>query len=92
VISPDKRNLHLRADSVVVVPLSTSVHKDEVPWHFILEPAQTGLDERTVAQAENVTTVRKEALQEPHRSTRTQSSSAVSKLIGMVNMALTLER
>jgi len=58
----------------------------------MLEPGQTGLDERVAAQAENVTTVRKESLQEARKQTRTQSNATVSELIRMVSLALTLEK
>lgn len=88
VISPDARNTHPRADTVVVVPLSTSVHKDDVPWHLTLEPGETGLNERVIAKPEDVSTVRKDALQEPRQQTRIQSGSTVSELIRMLNLAL----
>ena len=88
VVSPDGRNCNPRAETVVVVPMSTSVHKDDIPFHLILEPGETGLNERTIAKAEDITTVRKDSLQEPRQQTRTLGNVVIQELLGMVNLAL----
>ena len=40
VVSSDARNRHERASTVLVVPLSTSIHKDS-PTHTLLQPGET---------------------------------------------------
>ena len=87
VVSSDGRNRHERATSVLVVPLSTSIHKDS-PTHTILEPGETGLGERCVAQAENVTTVRKEALNEPKQRLRNLSHSRICEIADKIKIAM----
>src|SRR5260370_23895818 len=55
IVSINARNSHPRADTVLVVPLSTSVHKGDVFTHLVLEPGQTGLRERQMARSEEHT-------------------------------------
>lgn len=52
IVSVNGRNNHPRAETVLVVPLSTSVHKGEGFYHLVLEPGQTGLRERAIARAQ----------------------------------------
>src|SRR5256885_3283115 len=59
IVSVNARNNHPRANTVLVVPLSTSVDKSQTLTHIVLEPGQTGLRERSVAKAENVATISK---------------------------------
>lgn len=73
---------------MLVVPLSTSVHKDEVPTHLVLEPGQTGLRERAVARAEDVTVIRKTSLETPRERLRTLSSYQVCELARKVQLAM----
>jgi mRNA-degrading endonuclease toxin of MazEF toxin-antitoxin module len=63
IASANARNVHPRADSVLVVPFSTSTLKD-VPTHLYLSPGETGL-ETSVLKAEDVTVVRKASLLQP---------------------------
>ena len=42
VVSPDSRNRHERATTVLVIPLSTSIHKLG-PAHMLLSAGETGL-------------------------------------------------
>src|SRR5262249_44199056 len=63
IVSLDVRNRHERADTVLVVPLTTSIHK-EVPTHVFLPAAETGLPGDSAARAEDVTVVRKQSLVE----------------------------
>jgi len=65
IVSLDARNQHPRASTVLVVPLSTRLR--ELDTHIRLEPGETGLLETSEAQAENITTIRKEGLT-PSRS------------------------
>ena len=41
IVSLDARNRHERADTVLVVPLTTSIHK-EAPTHVFLPAGETG--------------------------------------------------
>src|SRR5579872_739514 len=63
VVSPNARNQHPRASTVLVVPLSTTLSGFDT--HVRLEPGETGLGEVSEAQAENISTVRKESLAPP---------------------------
>src|SRR5579863_5936736 len=86
VVSGDGRNRHERATTVLVVPLSTSIHK-EAPTHTLLQPGETGLREPCVAQSENVTVVRKDSLQESD-SRRTISHTKVCEIADKVKIAM----
>ena len=61
IVSLDARNRHERADTVLVVPLTTSIHK-EAPTHVFLPAGETGLQADSAARAEDVTVVRKRRL------------------------------
>jgi mRNA-degrading endonuclease toxin of MazEF toxin-antitoxin module len=87
VVSSDGRNRHERASAVLVVPLSTSVHKD-CPTHTLLQPGETGLAERCVAQSENVTVVRKEELFEHRERLRQLSHSKICEIADKVKIAM----
>jgi len=88
IVSINARNNHPRASTVLVVPLSTSVHKDEVPTHLVLEPGQTGLRERVVAKGEDVSAVGKAHLDTSRERLRTLSSHQVCELARMVGLAM----
>jgi mRNA-degrading endonuclease toxin of MazEF toxin-antitoxin module len=88
IVSIDARNNHPRASTVLVVPLSTSVHKDEIPTHLVLEPGQTGLRERVVAKAEDVSAVWKVELDPPRERLRTLTSHQVCDLARRVELAM----
>jgi mRNA-degrading endonuclease toxin of MazEF toxin-antitoxin module len=88
IVSTNARNSHPRASTVLVVPLSTSVHKDEIPTHMVLEPGQTGLRERVVAKAENASTVWKVELDSSRERLRVLSSHQVCDLARMVLIAM----
>ncbi len=88
IVSTNARNNHPRADTVLVVPLSTSVHKDEVPTHMVLEPGQTGLRERVVARAENISAVWKVELDPARERLRTLTSYQVCELARKVELAM----
>ena len=88
IVSVNPRNNHLRADSVLIVPLSTSVHKSEVPTHLVLEPGQTGLRERALAKAEDISIVWKAELEPPRERLRLLSNHQVCQLARMVQIAM----
>jgi len=88
IVSTNMRNLHPRANAVLVIPLSTSVQSGDVPTHLHLEPGETGLGERAVATAENITVVRKETLEAPRYPLRTLSNAQVCTLAQLVAIAM----
>ena len=88
VVSINARNSHPRSSTVLVVPLSTSVHKDEIPTHLILEPGQTGLRERVIAKAEDVSVVWKNELDPSRERLRVLSSYQVCELAHKVEFAM----
>jgi mRNA-degrading endonuclease toxin of MazEF toxin-antitoxin module len=87
VVSVEARNRNERADTVLVVPLSTSVHK-LAPTHILLASGETGLQADSAARAESVTTVRKADLIEPRTSLRRLSHSRICQLADAVRMAM----
>jgi mRNA-degrading endonuclease toxin of MazEF toxin-antitoxin module len=87
VVSLDVRNKHDRADTVLVVPLTTSIHKD-FPTHVFLPSAETGLQADSAARAEDVTVVRKQSLVEPCGPLRQLSDTRVCELAAKVGMAM----
>lgn len=87
VVSIDARNRHERADTVLVVPLTTSIHKT-VPTHAFLPAGETGLESDSAARAEDLTVVRKQALLEPPAGLRTLSDRRVCELAAKVGLAL----
>jgi mRNA-degrading endonuclease toxin of MazEF toxin-antitoxin module len=88
IVSVNARNNHPRASTVLVVPLSTSVHKDEIPTHLVLEPGQTGLRERVVAKAEDVSVVWKVELDAARERLRTLSTTQICDLARRVELAM----
>jgi len=88
VVSLDARNRHERADTVLVIPLSTSVHKADYPTHLYLAAGETGLFEDSIARAEDVTVVRKAHLAEPRSSLRSVSHRRICELAEMVKIAM----
>src|SRR3990170_944784 len=60
IVSLDARNQHPRAETVLIVPLSTTLR--EGPTHISLRPGDTGLAEACMLQAENISTIRKDIL------------------------------
>jgi mRNA-degrading endonuclease toxin of MazEF toxin-antitoxin module len=77
IVSPNGRNTHPKATTVLVVPFSMTL--SEYTTHVRLTSGQTGLPETSELQPEQITAVRKEDLK-PRRGTRTQAESII-KLI-----------
>ena len=86
VVSLDARNQHPRASTVLVVPLSTTLSGFDT--HVRLEPGETGLREVSEAQAENISTVRKESLAPPHSRLRSLSASRLGQIARCVVLAM----
>jgi mRNA-degrading endonuclease toxin of MazEF toxin-antitoxin module len=86
IVSIDARNRHERAETVLVVPLTTSVHK-EIPTHVYLTAAETGLAEDSAARAEDITIVRKQSLVEARRGVRQVSEKRICEIAAKVRIA-----
>jgi len=86
VVSLDARNRHERADTVLVIPLTTSIHK-EAPTHVYLAAGETGLPADSAARAEDITVVSKQSLIQPRRGLRRLSNSRICELAGKVLIA-----
>ena len=87
IVSSDARNRHERAATVLVVPLSTSVHRS-APTHTVLQAGETGLAERSVAQSENVTVVRKEMLVATRDRLRQLTHAKICEIADKVKIAM----
>jgi mRNA interferase MazF len=87
VVSVDARNRHERADTILVVPLTTSIHKD-APTHVLLAAGETGLQSDSAARAEDITVVRKRSLIAPHGRLRRLSDRRVCELAHRVSIAM----
>jgi mRNA interferase MazF len=88
IVSMDRRNRHERADTVLVVPLSTSIQKADHPTHLFLSAGETGLNEDSIAVAENITVVRKTSLVEPRSALRAVTDRRICELAEMVKVAM----
>src|SRR6202451_2492512 len=88
IVSLDARNRHERAHPVLVIPLSTSIHKADHPTHLFLAAGETGLSEDSMARAEDVTVVRKANLVEPRSGLRNMSHRRICELSEMVKIAM----
>ena len=86
VVSLDARNQHPRASTVLAVPLSTTLRG--LDTQVRLEPGETGLAEASEAQAENITTVRKESLVPSRSRLRTLSASRLREIARGVVLAM----
>jgi mRNA-degrading endonuclease toxin of MazEF toxin-antitoxin module len=87
IVSADGRNSHPRSNTVLVVPLSTSIHKPS-PAHLLLRTGETGLREDGVAKAEDICTIKRTDLYELAQGHRRISSSQICRLAGLVKMAM----
>ncbi len=87
IVSMDARNRHLRADTILVIPLTTSVHKD-VPTHVFLPAGETGLQSDSAARAEDITVIRKRSLIEPRTRLRKLSDIRICELASKVRVAM----
>ena len=86
VVSMEARNAHERATTVLVVPLSTTPAR--MASRISLSKGETGLSEESTIQAEGITTIRKESLQEPKQSLRRLSDNLIERVAKGVVIAL----
>lgn len=87
IVSVDARNLHARADTVLAIPLSTSIHRD-TPTHVLLSAAETGLSADSAARAEDITVIRKANLVEPRSRLRQISNTRICQLGRAIEVAV----
>jgi mRNA interferase MazF len=88
IVSIDARNRHPQANTVLVVPLSTSIHRADHPTHLFLSAGELGLAEDSIACAEDIAVIRKATLVEPRARLRTLSHRRVCELSEMVRAAM----
>ena len=87
ILSLDARNRHERADTVLAIPLTPSIHKD-VPTHVLLTGAETGLPADSAARAEDITVVSKEELVKPRSGLRRISHTRLCEIGRLVQVAI----
>ncbi len=87
IVSLDSRNRHERVNTVLAVPLSTSIHKD-APVHLLLPAGETGLQSDFIARAEDIAVVLKADLVEPRSRLRALSDRRICELAAKVRMAM----
>ena len=87
VVSVNGRNAHPRANTVLAIPLSTSIHKP-APFHLLLRAGESGLAEDSVAWAENIGVLSKDQLAGPVPGHRPLSDAQISRLAAMVKLAM----
>ncbi|MGH2508389.1 MAG: type II toxin-antitoxin system PemK/MazF family toxin [Ktedonobacteraceae bacterium] len=85
IVSPNVRNRHPKATTVLVVPFSMTT--SDYPTHIRLTPGETGLPEISELQPEQITAVRKEYLK-TRAGTRTQAESIIKLVAKNVIFAL----
>jgi mRNA-degrading endonuclease toxin of MazEF toxin-antitoxin module len=88
IVSLDARNRHERADTVLVIPLSTSIHKADHPTHLFLTAGESGLSEDSIARTEDITVIRKVHLIEPRSRLRRLSHRRVCEMAELVKIAM----
>jgi len=86
IVSLEARNQHPRADTVLVVPLSTTLR--DSPTHIRLQPGETGLAEACDIRAETVSTIRKQTLQPSRTSLRRLSEGTLREIARCVVRAM----
>jgi mRNA-degrading endonuclease toxin of MazEF toxin-antitoxin module len=88
IVSLNARNHSERANTVLAIPLSTSVHKMDHPSHMHLQVGETGLSADSIARAEDISVVKKESLLEPRSRLGALSHSRICQLAAMVKLAM----
>lgn len=86
IVSPDSRNRHPSASTVLVAPLTGSVEKN-FEMHIPLPPGETGLHASSI-RCEDLTVVKKEFLVEPNSPLRLISNNRICQIADMVRLAM----
>jgi mRNA-degrading endonuclease toxin of MazEF toxin-antitoxin module len=87
IVSPDGRNQHPRATSVLVIPLSTSIRRMGVA-HMLLRVGETGLAADSAAQVDSISAVRRDTLSEPRPAQRTLTNTKICQLAALARIAM----
>ena len=87
VVSLDARNRHERAETALVVPLTTAIHRN-FPTHVFLPAGETGLQSDSAARAEDITVVPKQSLIKPRSGLRTISHRRICELAEKVRLSM----
>lgn len=87
IVSPNGRNSHPRANTVLAIPLSTSVHKPS-PGQLLLQAGETGLRTDCMAWAEDIGTIPKEQLKGPVAGHRPLTQTQICRLASLVKIAM----
>lgn len=87
IVSSDGRNKNPRAETVMVAPLTTTIHRD-MPTQIYLPAGETGLQEDSCVRAENVTVVRKTSLKQSRSLLRRLSHSRICQIADAVKVAM----
>lgn len=87
IVSVDARNLHARADTVLAIPLTTSIQRIS-PTHVLLPAGETGLPADSAARAEDVTVIRKANLVESRSTLRQVTNTRICQLGRAVEAAM----
>jgi mRNA-degrading endonuclease toxin of MazEF toxin-antitoxin module len=87
IASVDARNRHERADTVLVAPLATSIHRDS-PVQVLLAAGETGLASDSAARGDSITVVYKQDLAAPRGPLRRLSNTGICELATKVNVAM----
>ena len=87
VVSPNARNNHPRANTVLVIPLTTSIHKMG-PAHLLLRSGETGLRADCAAMADNIGVIQRNHLAEPVEGHRAVSNLQICRLAALVRSAM----
>ncbi|MGB7985742.1 MAG: type II toxin-antitoxin system PemK/MazF family toxin [Terracidiphilus sp.] len=87
VVSTDGRNCHPRSLTVLVIPLSTSIHKSG-PAQLFLSAGETGLRADCVAKADSICTVNRSDMGEPVAGHRPLTNAQICRLAGLVRLAM----
>ena len=87
VVSVDARNRHERAATVLVIPLTTSIHTPS-PFQVLLSAGETGLPADSAARADNVTVVQKSDLSPPLMRLRQVSGNRICEIANKVALAM----
>lgn len=87
IVSSDGRNKNPRAETVMVAPLTTTIHR-EMPTQIYLPAGETGLQEDSCVRAENLTVVTKAALKPSRSPLRRLSHSRICQIADAVKIAM----
>lgn len=87
VVSPDARNQHPRATTVLVIPLSSSIHRPG-PSHVLLRMGETGLPADSLAQPDSISVVFRSELRQPNPAQRVLSCHRICQLAKLVESAM----